>query len=131
MSTQQGVLVASGTLRPAVTALLSDPQVLAHGHLVHAIFLGVRRLEWVGRAACSPETADLFHPDKSDVSAAVAQAKWICGRCPVVEECRAYIDAIETDLPRHRWTGTFAGETPRDRARRRSAEVRGDVACAS
>jgi hypothetical protein len=131
VSTPQAVLVASGTVRPAVTALLADPAVLARARLVHRIFpVGFYGLDWFTEAACAIDSVDpdLFHPSKEQTAASLPAAKRTCLRCAVLAECRGYIDRIEGDLARGYWAGVWAGEIPRERAARRSAEVREEVA---
>jgi WhiB family redox-sensing transcriptional regulator len=48
---------------------------------------------WQMWAACRDSDPDLFFPDPS-ATAVIAEAKRVCGRCPVVEECgNAGLDA--------------------------------------
>jgi hypothetical protein len=51
--------------------------------------------EWMDSAACGDSSVELFFPAKGE---SYAHAKSICGRCPVVEQCRAAIDWAEREL---------------------------------
>lgn len=48
----------------------------------------------------------------------------VCSRCPVVDECRAYSDRLESYRRSQDLTGVFAGETVQDRLSRRRREWR-------
>jgi transcription factor WhiB len=85
--------------------------------------------DWRHNAACSrlsPEEADDFFPVEGEPHRphAIARAKRVCAECPVVPECRAWIDSFEAQSPRGDPTyfgqiGIWAGETPEDRSARR------------
>lgn len=59
---------------------------------------------------------------------AVHERKLICSECPVINECRTLIDALESALPNRAGSayrgapGVWAGETPRERFFRRRDE---------
>lgn len=59
------------------------------------------------------------------------EAKEICGRCPVLEQCRNYGDEVESSgvdgngvlqFPEDKLFGILAGETPTERRRRREEQ---------
>jgi WhiB family redox-sensing transcriptional regulator len=77
--------------------------------------------EWMDSAACADSSVELFFPVKGE---SYARAKSICGRCPVVEQCRAAIDWAERELKPSAVQGFYAGETPADRRRRRERAAR-------
>ena len=70
--------------------------------------------EWVERAACRDADPDVFFPARGE-SATAARA--ICEGCPVIPECRRYVDRLE--VGHYAW-GFYAGESPRERQRRRA-----------
>lgn len=48
------------------------------------------------------------------------EAKAMCARCPVQDECRTVIDYLRDNVPSPRWvTGMWAGEGPGEQERRR------------
>ena len=71
--------------------------------------------DWVQHAACSPHTADLFHPpmtlrrtiDGWKYWRAVDAAKTICRSCPVIEACREH--------GRNEMFGIWGGLAPEER----------------
>lgn len=63
--------------------------------------------DWVARAVCRGCDTDLFFGGKGD-RFATTTAKEMCGRCPVVRECRDY-------GLRHCMKGIWGGLTERDR----------------
>ena len=72
---------------------------------------------WRDRAACAGEHFLMEAP------AFEAEAKAICARCPVIEDCRAEMDRIEKawyDLP----DSVVAGENRKERTARRTREKR-------
>jgi transcription factor WhiB len=69
--------------------------------------------QWVLNSACAGQS-DLFYDNNWP-----GLAKSLCVVCPVTEECRDYIDALEVQLPVGHWFGIWAGETPTERAVRR------------
>lgn len=92
------------------TALSPDPQGRREGH--HFI---AWMNDWCSQAACKGQT-DLFFPDFEGLSREVAyrivrQAVAVCRGCPVLRECREWVD--EHPLG---W-GIVAGMTPRRRRR--------------
>ncbi|MDT0542716.1 MULTISPECIES: WhiB family transcriptional regulator [Streptomyces] len=81
-------------------------------------------MEWWRHAACVDEDPELFFPVGVAGPAAQeqrARAKWICGRCPVIDECREY--ALDAGVTHGVWGGTSEEERRalRVRARRRHA----------
>ncbi len=65
--------------------------------------------DWEKRAACAVSDPELFFPNLSDTESA-EQAKRICARCPVSEECLE--KALRTGDNEH---GIRAGLTPKQR----------------
>jgi hypothetical protein len=76
--------------------------------LVAAIGVNGIRPDWQDQAACAGMGTTLFFSGKGD-NRWVAEAKVMCARCDVVEECLQW--AIDTGS-RH---GVFGGLTPRER----------------
>jgi hypothetical protein len=50
--------------------------------------------------------------------------KRLCATCPVFDECRQYVDALESGVSFWQTHGFWAGEWEADRARRRGVRVR-------
>ncbi|QII03237.1 WhiB family transcriptional regulator [Rhodococcoides fascians A21d2] len=68
-----------------------------------------QHIEWQSRARCRGLGFDLFFKSKEVDSEAVANAKRICGQCPVSTACLRYvIDFIELQ-------GIWGGTTPSER----------------
>jgi WhiB family redox-sensing transcriptional regulator len=67
--------------------------------------------DWRHRAACRDEDPELFFPisDVGPGARQTAQAKAVCARCPVREECLRY--ALDNGLD----YGIFGGLTERER----------------
>ncbi|MEV5983203.1 WhiB family transcriptional regulator [Streptomyces sp. NPDC052114] len=84
-------------------------------------------MEWLRDAACRNADPELFFPIGSTGPAVrdVREAKRICARCPVIEECLDY--ALTTGQTSGVWGGTCEEErkAPR-RARLRRAAVAGE-----
>ncbi len=76
---------------------------------------------WAASAACRDADAEIFFPEKGQGYAA---ARKICAGCPVLRECRAYIDRIEAEVGQTGWLGMYGGESPRERYRRRRGRSR-------
>jgi WhiB family redox-sensing transcriptional regulator len=76
-------------------------------------------MDWRHRALCRDEDPELFFPIGTTGPAAVqvAQAKVVCGRCPVVEPCLSW--ALETGQDAGVWGGT--SEDERRALKRRTA----------
>jgi WhiB family redox-sensing transcriptional regulator len=70
--------------------------------------------DWRESAACRDEDPELFFPvsEVGPGSEQVRQAKAVCARCPVRQECLEH--AIETGLAH----GIFGGATPHERRQR-------------
>ncbi|MBB4682684.1 WhiB family transcriptional regulator [Amycolatopsis jiangsuensis] len=66
---------------------------------------------WLARAACQDEDPELFFPisDVGPGARQVAQAKAVCARCPVRQECLSY--ALDNGLA----NGIFGGTTELER----------------
>lgn len=66
--------------------------------------------EWMAQAACLGEDPDLFFPVSSTGPglAQVEEAKEVCGRCPVRDECLAY--ALATGQTSGIWGGLTEAE---------------------
>ncbi|MFE0445573.1 WhiB family transcriptional regulator [Streptomyces fungicidicus] len=77
---------------------------------------------WRGRAACRTEDPDLFFPIGTSGPALVQteQAKAVCRRCPVREQCLEW--ALDTGQSVGVWGGT--SETERRALKRRIAARR-------
>ncbi|TDV47776.1 transcription factor WhiB [Actinophytocola oryzae] len=67
--------------------------------------------DWRDRAACRDADPELFFPvsDMGPGARQIADAKAVCGRCPVRTQCLDY--AVETGLDH----GVFGGTTERER----------------
>lgn len=75
-------------------------------------------MDWRHRAVCRDEDPELFFPvgTSGPAIAQVAEAKTVCGRCPVVSECLAL--AARQRLPcaaRREWS-EWGSSYPRQRA---------------
>lgn len=79
-------------------------------------------MDWRHHAVCRDEDPELFFPIGSTGPAAtqVDQAKIVCQRCSVVEDCLSW--ALETGQESGVWGGT--SEDERRVLRRRGARVR-------
>ncbi|MGC3002354.1 WhiB family transcriptional regulator [Streptomyces sp. G35A] len=77
---------------------------------------------WRNRAACRTEDPDLFFPIGTSGPALMQteQAKTVCRRCPVREQCLEW--ALDTRQTIGVWGGT--SETERQTLRRRAAASR-------
>lgn len=69
---------------------------------------------WMKRAACLHFDPELFHDENN-----YFKAKLVCETCPVLPDCRDYVDALEEGTSSQRWVGVWGGEAPKERARRR------------
>jgi len=78
-------------------------------------------MDWRHLAVCRDEDPELFFPIGSTGPAThqVDQAKVVCRRCPVVEDCLTW--AVETGQENGVWGGTSEDER---RALRRGARAR-------
>lgn len=65
--------------------------------------------EWYERALCAEVDGDLWFPEAGGISSETAQAKEICGRCPVKEEC------LEEALVNNVTYGIWGQTTPVER----------------
>ncbi|MFJ7417938.1 WhiB family transcriptional regulator [Streptomyces uncialis] len=76
----------------------------------------MRDLTWMDSALCAQTDPELFFPDEN---AHYYDARQICGRCPVADQCGAYAQDLEDEHgDRH---GAWAGTTPRQRGKGRPA----------
>lgn len=95
----------------------------------YTAILGDLDREWTLNAACRGyHDPDVFHPPMARASEGmtqsaselrrklkIAEAKNICARCPVTDQCLAYGDAIGD------YKAIWGGRTPRERGRKREA----------
>ncbi|MFF7022971.1 WhiB family transcriptional regulator [Streptomyces klenkii] len=72
--------------------------------------------DWEASARCREIGPEIFAPKKYDRES-VADAKDICGSCPVWKQCRADALTAETGLPVTMRATVRGGLTPRERAR--------------
>jgi WhiB family redox-sensing transcriptional regulator len=75
--------------------------------------------EWSRRALCIGMDPNIWQPRVQD-EAGCAEAKAVCGRCPVQEECLEYALAY---YPAGVWGGTSEADRRRIRAKRRRGAV--------
>lgn len=80
------------------------------GHLVPDIPQG----DWVSDALCAQVDGELFFPEKGGSN---REAKAVCGRCPVTQECLDW--AMATDQP----AGIFGGLSVNERRRLRREQA--------
>lgn len=84
---------------------------------------GLFNLEpWTDAALCAQVDTDLWFPEKQKGAAATKEAKAVCRRCPVVDECLNYA------LRRGESHGVWGGHSSKERQRmkrglRRSPET--------
>ncbi|MFC4001892.1 WhiB family transcriptional regulator [Prauserella oleivorans] len=71
----------------------------------------MEKMNWRHRAACRDEDPELFFPvsDMGPGAQQTAEAKSICARCPVRDQCLSY--ALDNGLD----FGVFGGLTERER----------------
>lgn len=76
--------------------------------------------DWRQYAACAGEDTDLFFPlgAGAEFDAQIDEAKSICRRCPVREEC------LDSSLERPDRHGIFGGFTADERLKLRRREMR-------
>ena len=79
-------------------------------------------MDWRHRALCLDEDPELFFPigTTGPATTQVDQAKIVCQRCPVTQECLSW--ALETGQETGVWGGT--SEDERRALRRRGARAR-------
>ena len=96
------------------------------GRRIERVFRNIdERMEWLATARCIGEDPELFFPvGSTDLALAQTErAKRICGRCPVVLECREWSLATAQDA------GVWGGLSEEERRdirrerRRRSASL--------
>ena len=78
------------------------------------------REAWMSDANClGTDTESWFDytPQVSSRNEELNMLRRICSRCPAIESCRDYADRLERDSA-HLY-GFYAGETPKERRRRR------------
>jgi WhiB family redox-sensing transcriptional regulator len=82
--------------------------------------------DWRQRGACLEEDPELFFPisESGPGEKQIEEAKAVCGRCPVLAECRVWV----LDNPRLFEYGVFAGTTPDERRAEVRRRRRGDAA---
>ncbi|MEV6028470.1 WhiB family transcriptional regulator [Streptomyces sp. NPDC052036] len=79
-------------------------------------------MHWRERAECLRADPDLFFPISNSglTLRQIDEAKAVCGRCPVVEQCLGW--AVRTGQVEGIWGGTTEGE-------RRALRRRGTTSC--
>ena len=79
-------------------------------------------MDWRERSACLDEDPELFFPVGNSGPAVlrIEEAKTVCRRCPVMEQCRQW--ALETGQDHGVWGGL--SEEERRAARRRANRAR-------
>jgi WhiB family transcriptional regulator, redox-sensing transcriptional regulator len=82
---------------------------------------------WTRRAACRGEDPDIFFNLSGNFELVVRRLRKLCYGCPVLDDCRAYIDWVEDDLPQTLCHGFWAGETVKERVRRRKIARKNDT----
>jgi WhiB family transcriptional regulator, redox-sensing transcriptional regulator len=89
------------------------------------------RAGWWSHAACSAADPELFFPISTSGPAVgqVAQAKAVCARCQIRQECLDY--ALEAGSVRGIWGGTTENERRLPRRRRARARLAGERAAGS
>ncbi|HEY3483393.1 MAG TPA: WhiB family transcriptional regulator [Streptomyces sp.] len=79
-------------------------------------------MDWRHRAICRDEDPELFHPvgNSGPALLQLAEAKSVCRRCPVTEECRDF--ALDNGID----SGVYGGlsEDERRSLKRRNARTR-------
>lgn len=67
-------------------------------------------MDWRQRAACRDEDPELFFPigNTGPALVQIEEAKQVCRRCPVIEECLQW--ALETGQDAGVWGGTSEDE---------------------
>lgn len=70
---------------------------------------------WVSRAACRDMDTELFYPTRGE---SVREAKAVCARCPVIEECLEWALAVPEKF------GIFGGLSALERRQMRRARRR-------
>lgn len=78
--------------------------------------------DWTRHAACAGTDTELWFSDHPAI-AKLNEAKAICRRCPVLNDCTTYIQAHPQDGI---WAGTTPGE--RRRARRERSQIKAGAA---
>ncbi len=68
--------------------------------------------DWRTSAACATGDPDLFFRDETVY---IDQARAVCRRCPVRDDCLAYILAAERTIPASERYGVFAALTAAER----------------
>jgi WhiB family redox-sensing transcriptional regulator len=63
---------------------------------------------WHSQAACLDEDPELFFPDPGDMGKA-AEAKRICHRCPVIDDCLKEAMGVEGSTARQSRYGIYGG----------------------
>ena len=75
--------------------------------------------DWTKRAACRNEDPERFYDLSGNFEQIVRGLRNLCSGCPVLDDCRNYIDWLEDGLPQGLCHGFWAGETVKERIRRR------------
>lgn len=72
------------------------------------------RYDWMEDARCAQVDPDLWHPEGS--GGGYTDARRICQRCPVQQQCADFAQQAEGDLAHSHRHGLWAGQSPRLRA---------------
>lgn len=83
--------------------------------------------DWLKARACTLEDAELFFPDREHrtVKAGATNAKAVCGRCPVQEQCLQW--ALQTRQDFGVWGGLTEKERERMHRRTKRRYLPGDM----
>ena len=66
---------------------------------------------------CRQTDPDLFFPNPGEAAVKVRQAKAVCARCPLLDDCRDYIMETERGWYLSLRHGVWGGMTPLERLR--------------
>lgn len=91
------------------------------------------RYDWMENARCAQTDPDLWHPD--GVGVGYSDARKICTRCPVQQQCVDFAQAAEGEIAPNRRHGMWGAQLPNARSKaaggnesqRRAAERRQQV----
>lgn len=80
----------------------------------------LRHEPWKDDAACRGAPSRIFFEDAINdqgkvIQEGLAEARTLCGSCPVKQECLAYAMEYERGVPLRRRYGVWAGTVPEDR----------------
>lgn len=92
-------------------------------HIVDALRVPGRKLDWLDSAACQYTDPELFFPEDWQTSGfiagrrdeLIATAKAICRSCPVLADCDQDADLLESGRGESETCGIRAGRTAQER----------------